>query len=137
LEYDGFKEHFTNLDEVDASNYESYRKPSDVERQKILEGYGYKFLRINRFNVGDDPIGTLDKRLRRLIKDVDFQHQPPKLIEKYRVKQAALASGKSKVCPKCGHVLKKESFYDHKLKQGKGGYGRVCVNCKHHGSGRT
>jgi hypothetical protein len=52
LEYDGFKEHFADLDEVDASNYGLYMKPEDVERQKVLESYGYRFLRLNRFNLG-------------------------------------------------------------------------------------
>ncbi len=47
LEYDGFEEHFENLDEVNESNYQYYLKESDINRQKILEGYGYKFLRIN------------------------------------------------------------------------------------------
>ena len=36
-------------------------------RQKVLESYGYKFLRINRFNLGEDPIATFfDARLRRM-----------------------------------------------------------------------
>ena len=51
IEYDGFKEHFTNLDEVDASNYGHYYRASDVEREKTLESYGYKMLRVNRFNL--------------------------------------------------------------------------------------
>jgi len=68
LEYDGFKEHFTNLSEVDASNYDYYLSEDDVYRQKVLEGYGYKFLRINKFNIGDDPIQTLDRRLSGLVK---------------------------------------------------------------------
>ena len=40
----------------------------DVYRQKVLEGYGYKFLRINKFNIGKDPIETLDNRLQNLVK---------------------------------------------------------------------
>jgi very-short-patch-repair endonuclease len=43
-------------------------KDDDIYRQKVLEGYGYKFLRINRFNIGDDPIETLDSRLQNLVK---------------------------------------------------------------------
>jgi hypothetical protein len=63
LEYDGFKEHFTPSRDVNEYNYTSYMKPEDIERQKVLESYGYKFIRINRFNVGKDPIDYLDKRL--------------------------------------------------------------------------
>ena len=68
IEYDGFKEHFTNLEDVNDLNYEFYRKPEDVEREKILESYGYEFLRINRFNTGKDPVLTLSERLENLIK---------------------------------------------------------------------
>ncbi len=130
VEYDGFKEHFTDLDEVDAENYQDYMRSADVERQKILEGYGYKFLRINRFNIGDNPILTLDERLRRLIRAIDIEKQPPKLIEEYQDKQAALESGDSRVCKKCARVLPKKDFFDRRLKNGKGGYGRICMECK-------
>jgi len=33
----------------------------------VLEWYGYKFLRINRFNIGHDPVNTLSERLTRRI----------------------------------------------------------------------
>ncbi|MHC8508622.1 MAG: AAA domain-containing protein [Rhodospirillales bacterium] len=75
IEYDGF-EHFDNLSEVDAFNYQDYMKPADIERQKILEGYGYQFLRINRYNVGENPVKTLDERLRRLIERTDSNNAP-------------------------------------------------------------
>src|SRR5262249_7052360 len=50
IEYDGFLEHFTEHGNIHEGNYDSYYRPEDVERQMILESYGYKFLRINRFN---------------------------------------------------------------------------------------
>jgi superfamily I DNA and/or RNA helicase/very-short-patch-repair endonuclease len=68
IEYDGFREHFDNLGEVNKSNYRYYLKDSDINRQKILEGYGYKFLRINKFNIGKDPVETLNQRLEKLVK---------------------------------------------------------------------
>lgn len=68
IEYDGFKEHFTNQEEVNEVNYTYYMKDDDIYRQKVLEGYGYKFLRINRFNIGNDPIETLNDRLQNLVK---------------------------------------------------------------------
>ena len=68
IEYDGFKEHFNNLSEVNVSNYKYYLKDEDIYRQKILEGYGYRFLRINKFNIGKDPVETLNKRLEDLVK---------------------------------------------------------------------
>jgi len=68
IEYDGFKDHFTDREEVNKSNYRYYMKAEDVYREKILEGYGYKFLRINRFNIGKDPVATLNERLGSTVK---------------------------------------------------------------------
>jgi len=68
IEYDGFKEHFVDLGEVNESNYQHYMKEDDIYRQKVLEGYGYEFLRINRFNIGDDPVEILNERLHDLVK---------------------------------------------------------------------
>ncbi len=68
IEYDGFKEHFTNLSEVNHFNYEFYYKKSDIEREKILEGYGCQFIRINRFNLGKNPSDTISKKLENIIK---------------------------------------------------------------------
>ncbi len=68
IEYDGFTEHFTDLDEVNESNYDSYLKADDVYRQKVLEGYGYKFLRLNKFNLGKEPIKQLDGLLANVVK---------------------------------------------------------------------
>ena len=64
IEYDGFLEHFgDSMEMVDGSNYQEYYSPEDVYRQHVLEGYGYKFIRINKFNLGDNPISTLDSRI--------------------------------------------------------------------------
>ncbi len=68
IEYDGFMEHFIDRSEVNESNYKYYMKDDDIYRQKVLEGYGYRFLRINRFNIGDNPIETLNDRLQNLVK---------------------------------------------------------------------
>lgn len=130
IEYDGFKEHFTDLDAVDSTNYESYMKTEDVERQKILEGYGYRFLRINRFTIGKDPVKTLDERLRRLLAKFDVEREPPKLIEQHKKMQQSLNNGEAKVCSRCDKIKPLESFYDASLKGGKGAHGRVCVDCK-------
>ena len=68
IEYDGFNEHFINRDEVNETNYDSYLKASDVYRQKVLEGYSYKFLRLNRFNLGKEPVKELDGLLAKVVK---------------------------------------------------------------------
>ncbi|MEO0130953.1 MAG: AAA domain-containing protein, partial [candidate division WOR-3 bacterium] len=54
IEYDGFKEHFREFDDISKFNYQEYMTDRDVYRQKVLESYGYKFLRINKFNIGKD-----------------------------------------------------------------------------------
>ena len=90
IEYDGFKEHFTVLDEIDASNYGLYMKPQDVERQKVLESYGYRFLRLNRFNLGKDPVRTLDERLSRMVQEALQAAKPHAPVE---IKQPCGAPG--------------------------------------------
>lgn len=68
IEYDGFYEHFKNYGEIDETNYSQYYSDDDVYRQKVLSSYGYEFLRINKFNLGKNPISTLSKRLYALVK---------------------------------------------------------------------
>ena len=63
IEYDGFEAHFQNFEMVNEFNFEEYYTDSHYERQKVLESYGYKFIRLNRFNCADDPVGYLNKKL--------------------------------------------------------------------------
>ena len=127
IEYDGFKEHFTNLDEVDASNYSQYYRASDVEREKILESYGYKMLRVNRFNLGREPVDTLNERLLKLTLDVIGKNDTHDLISRSRDTATDIGEGKLKKCSKCGKLKPIEDFEDPKLKRG---VGRKCAACK-------
>lgn len=69
IEYDGFKEHFGETDEeINISNYKYYMNSGDIYRQKVLEGYGYKFLRLNKFNLGKEPIKNFDQQLHEIVK---------------------------------------------------------------------
>ena len=129
VEYDGFTEHFINRDSVNASNFEHYYKPSDIERQFVIESYGYKFLRINRFNLGNDPVATLSERLYRLVESASTQ-RPIDSIEKIKAAAQDLSRGDSKGCPKCGQIKPVVEFFDENLADGKGNYGRVCLDCK-------
>ncbi|MCS5596724.1 MAG: AAA domain-containing protein [Alphaproteobacteria bacterium] len=124
IEYDGFKEHFTDLKDVSALNYQSYYKDSDVEREKILESYGYKFVRINRFNLGKDPVTTLSNRLENLIIKKDlYLDVTEDIIEKAK----KLSTGDAKECPKCGEIKPLVDFRDENLISG---MGRNCMGCK-------
>jgi ssDNA-binding Zn-finger/Zn-ribbon topoisomerase 1 len=126
IEYDGFREHFGEGIGVTASNFESYYSEEDLYRQKLLESYGYRFLRINRFNVGDNPILTLDARLHHLLK---FAGGPPHnhLIECIQDDVEQQRNGELKECPKCKELRKPEDFRDSSLRSGTG---RFCAYCK-------
>jgi very-short-patch-repair endonuclease len=69
IEYDGFLEHFGDSSGiVNKLNFEEYYSPEDVYRQHVLEGYGYRFIRINKFNLGKNPIEILDCRIQEVVK---------------------------------------------------------------------
>jgi len=51
----------------EKGRYQGYYSDKDVEKEKTLESYGYQFLRLNRFNFGQDPIVTIDQRLSELM----------------------------------------------------------------------
>jgi very-short-patch-repair endonuclease len=133
IEYDGFKEHFTDLDQVDASNHGLYMKPEDVERQKVLESYGYRFLRVNRFNLGKDPVRTLDERLSRMAHDALQATKLHPLIDKVKQETNGLANGDMRQCSVCSEVKSIDEFRDMKLARG---YGRKCRSCKSTGRRR-
>jgi hypothetical protein len=129
VEYDGFQEHFTDHKKIHVGNYDSYYRPEDVERQMILESYGYKFLRINRFNLGSDPVKTISERLFALI-DAATKEPDANVVHDIRDGVNDLEEGIAKHCRKCERVKQNESFFDPKLRGGKGGYGQICMDCK-------
>lgn len=131
IEYDGFREHFRNVDEVNEFNYSDYYSDDDVYREKVLESYGYKFLRINKFNVGEEPIVTLDERIGNLVKNGVSQHSR---ISRIHETIEGLQNGEMKECPKCREVRNAEDFRDRALITG---YGRFCKYCKGQGSWRS
>jgi very-short-patch-repair endonuclease len=133
LEYDGFQEHFTDHKKIHLGNYDAYYRPEDIERQMVLESYGYKFLRINRFNLGNDPVATLSDRLYALI-DAATKERDAQVVTKIRNDASGLKEGTTKHCRKCDQVKPKESFFDPKLRGGQGNYGQICMECKTRGS---
>ena len=93
-------------------------------RQKVLESYGYKFLRINKFNSGLNPVETLDKRLKELTKP------EPKVnpwLTKIHTTIEDIQSGDLKECPKCKQLREFDDFKDSSLSRG---VGRICKHCK-------
>ena len=129
IEYDGFREHFTDRDRVNAGNYERYYKAEDVERQFVLESYGYRFLRVNRFNLGDDPVATLNARLCAMIKATASLDEAAS-VGRIKQQAKALADGESRVCARCKTIKPMADYFDAALASGAGSHGRVCMTCK-------
>lgn len=65
IEYDGVQYHFK--DGVDKYNYVFLQKEEDIFRQNILESYDYIFLRLNKFNLTNNPVEFIDSELRKLV----------------------------------------------------------------------
>jgi hypothetical protein len=130
IEYDGFQWHFANRSQVSAANYAFYYKPADIERQMTLESYGYKFLRVNRFNLGADPAATLSDRLSKLIERELNGKADNALVGRIHKDASALAEGTMKYCRKCEQSKPLEAFWDGSLNGGKGAHGRYCLACK-------
>ena len=124
IEYDGFREHFRNRSEVDEHNWEHYLSEDDIEREKVIESYGFKMLRVNRFTLGDDPVVTLSNRLMRLVNPRDHRVG---VTQEVVAEIDAVVSGSKKECPKCGELKTVECFEDPTLKSG---MGRTCLECK-------
>lgn len=130
IEYDGFQEHFTSRDKVNAANYERYYKPEDIERQFVLESYGYRFLRVNRFNLGADPVASLDQRLRQLMEVAGASSEHAESVNRIKAQAEALDNKQARKCTRCETVKDLKGFFDPALGGGSGGYGRVCMDCK-------
>lgn len=69
ITYDEFKENFMS---GDKNIRDSYLTAQEMYNQKELEGYGYKFLHLNKFNLGQKPIETLDKLLTDAVKQSNW-----------------------------------------------------------------
>jgi hypothetical protein len=129
IEYDGFEHHFQTGRHVQVAHHERYLYEADIERQLTLESYGYRFLRINRFNLGEDPISTLSERLYRLV-EIAIGEQISEAVTQIQTQAVGLASKQLKPCSRCGKIKDQAEFFDPSLKDGLGGIGRVCIACK-------
>ena len=129
VEYDGFEHHFEKGKEVNVGNHERYLLEADIERQLTLESYGYRFLRVNRFNLGKDPVKTLSDRLSKLVERLRDDHKVHS-VQDMQDEAVGLATKQLKPCSRCGLNKPVEAFFDQALKGGEGGHGRVCSSCK-------
>jgi hypothetical protein len=130
IEYDGFEEHTDadNRQYVDGNNFESYLKEEDIYRQKVLEGYGYEFIRLNKFNIGSDPVTYINERIEKLIDGSMIANSVGHDIDAIIRGQAmGLFTGDLKECKNCGRIIPIDEFKDSTLISG---MGRVCRDCK-------
>ena len=61
LEYDGLEYHFQNPRDVNNLNFSQSYLDYDTQRQMALESYGYRFLRINKFNLRPQIQGQTER----------------------------------------------------------------------------
>jgi very-short-patch-repair endonuclease len=125
IEYDGFEFHFQDFAAVNEFNYGEYHTEQHVYREKVLESYGYNFLRINRFNVGKDPVAALSARIEALVKKKSSANHA--LVDEIHKNIDGLQSGRMKECQQCKKVKVLDDFKDGQLRTG---YGRFCNECK-------
>jgi hypothetical protein len=134
LEYDGFEFHFDKgvpSGMINSSTWRTYLTSSDLEREKVLESFGVQMIRLNRFNLGKDPVTTIDSLLRERLDGMLNGGGPhdlvAKLAEKANEIEKGLKVGEYKRCKKCDRDLPIKMFCDENAKSG---LGRYCRDCK-------
>jgi hypothetical protein len=134
LEYDGFEFHFTKgvpSGMINSSTWRTYLTPGDLEREKVLESFGVQMIRLNRFNLGKDPVATIDGLLRERLDGMLNSGGPHELVTKAAEKtteiEEGLKAGDYKRCKKCDRDLPVEMFRN---KNAKSGVGRYCEDCR-------
>lgn len=129
IEYDGFEYHFDmeHRHNIQADNWHSYLTSNDVERECVLESFGYKMMRINRFNITTDPVSMLDNKLTEMFNEFLSANEEHGFISDMNETIGALDSGELRHCSSCGEARPIEAFYDLTLKSG---IGRKCSQCK-------
>ena len=124
IEYDGLKEHFENTDLITDGNYEDYYTIEHEERQKTLETYGVNFIRLNKFNITDNPVKYLDQKLKET-----FKKDGKINVSQYKIQESIQKTndGEKKYCDRCKKLKDLKSFKDSSLSSG---IGIVCMSCK-------
>ena len=73
IEYDGLKDHFDNQELITDENFDDFYTTQHYEREKALETYGYKFIRLNKFNTQDNPVKFMDTKLKEVFSEKEKQ----------------------------------------------------------------
>src|ERR1035441_1755666 len=96
LEYDGFEFHFEKgipSGMINSSTWRSYLTAEDVEREKVLESFGVQMIRLNRFNLGKDPVATIDSLMRERLEGMLHGRKPHDLVTEVAEKANKIEEG--------------------------------------------
>ena len=108
-----------------------YLTAEDLEREKVLESFGVQMIRLNKFNLGKDPVATIDGLLRERLDGMMNGGQPHDFVKSVTKKtneiEEGLKTGDYKRCKKCDRDLPIDMFRDGGVKSG---FGRLCRECK-------
>ena len=130
IEYDAFKENQEKIDNQDMNPNNPYLKEEDIYKQKILEGYWYKFIRINKFNIWKNPIRSINNKLENLINWKIEEAEDDSIVDEIKDNIEWLASWRLKKCPECWELRTIEEFKDPTLKSWMWKICNVCKNEK-------
>ena len=124
IEYDGLKDHFDNQELITDGNYEDYYTIEHEERQKALETYGVNFIRLNKFNITDNPVKYLDQKLKET-----FSKKSQINLSQFKIQESIQKTleGEKKYCDRCKQLKDLKEFKDDSLRSG---IGIVCLTCK-------
>lgn len=130
VEYDGFEYHFNNAAEIDAGNWRHYLTEADVEREHVLESYGHKTIRLNKFNIGKDQPQTINDLLSRALEEFEEtgDNLIKKVLEDSAVAHEGLLTGTYKHCKRCDQNKPIDQFERPGTTRGYGNYCHDCVN---------
>jgi hypothetical protein len=107
-------------------NHDRYLHEADVERQLTLESYGYRFLRLNRFNLGTDQVAKLSERLEQIAASA-ARADSTGAVKGISQQAEALTDKSAKVCERCGAIKPMALFFDKTLGGARAGtVGFVC-----------
>lgn len=133
IEYDGFEHHFdtSRRQDINRGNWQHYLTERDIERERVLESFGVKMIRLNRFVLRGAPVQVIDELLRERLRDLRDAGGEHRLLEQTKqmtnVAETGLSAGTHKHCKKCDQVKPMADFTSAGTKTG---YGRLCTGCR-------
>ena len=120
---------------INETTWRTYLTPYDLEREKVLESFGVPMIRLNRFNLGKDPVATIDRMICERLAGLSNGSAPHEVVTKAADEakeiEEGLKAGEYKRCKKCDRDLPLEMFRDSDAKSGLSRYCRDCKRLAH------